>query len=84
MHSDPRDCRFLRGLIELALVRKKPLVRLRYFLRRARRLVPRLRVAWVCSFSFQGNETGCGETRKCVARNGFVSEVFVVALRLAT
>src|SRR5258706_5122692 len=39
-------------------------------------------MVWVVSFSFQGNETGSGETRKCVARNGFVSEVFVVALRL--
>jgi len=41
MHSDPRDGRFLRGLIRLALGEKKALGRLRYFLRRARRLVPR-------------------------------------------
>jgi hypothetical protein len=40
-------------------------------------------VAWVCSFSFPGNNTGCGTTRGREARNGFVSEVFAVAVRQA-
>ena len=30
-----------------------------------------------------GNKTGCGGTRGGVTRNGFVSEVFVVAVRQA-
>ncbi len=41
---------FLCGLVEL--VRKKPFVLLRYFLRRARRLVPRFTRAMGFSFDF--------------------------------